>query len=174
MFTVVPKGIYANYCICKLISLLTYKGNTPDEKAFKVPDLEEITAYQYRMPVVVTTLLADESVVAQNLPIPPDTQVDDILELLKNVLHMDDANVELLGLFLRYDDEKDFPIPLDGEDYLGDLVLSDAAPTTVSYTLVIKKKFFVRGEDLSPTDDENYDTITYLQGNRFVCLCQVT
>jgi hypothetical protein len=141
---------------------LSYEGSIQSDQ-LEPPALEEIAAYQSRMPCVVDAVLGDNATkVVENLPISPDMDIDDILDVLSQFLDMNESRSNMLGLFMRDEDSPNFPIPLNSRDFLGDFVLKDS--NAVSFTLIWKRKFYYDQENFQPSGDKLFDRINYLQG----------
>lgn len=129
---------YANFCLHSLEAMLANGDGT----GF-VPSALEILAYKQRPPVLASIYLVDGNTITENLPITPDLQVGNIIDMCTGWLDLKDPRTSTFGLFVydlgEYDDPtiiiessiKNAPFrplirtprPLRNDEYLGDVVV---------------------------------------------------
>jgi len=166
---------YAKYC------LRTLEGMLNSGATGFVPTIDEISAYTQRPPTLATIELVDGSVVADELPVPPDLTAGDVANICANFLEVKDPRISNFGIFV-YDvpGEPDYliqrpedlppspyrdlpltPRPLAATEYLGH-VLVEKVRQRRAFKFVFKRKVFLP-EEAGRSEDPVYDHLIYLQ-----------
>lgn len=162
---------YANFCLRSLES-------TCENNKF-LPSIAEIEAYRDRPPILATLELVDGTIIAEDIPVTPDQNVERILEMTMGWLDLHDERMNTLGIFVYdmgqtrgavdatkapYSNLPRTPRPLRNEDYLGDMVVQKLRQRR-DFRFIVKKKLFMVDE--SPeTDDPNYSRLIFMQAER--------
>jgi hypothetical protein len=96
--TETSKGViqdYAKYAVRALEAMIQH-----GTYGTFLPSVDEITAYSLRPPVLVDIELVDGTVVTENLPVSPDTNVGTLLDMCAKWLDLKDPRTSTFGLFV--------------------------------------------------------------------------
>ena len=163
---------YAKYCSRALDGILESGAS-----GF-VPATDEIEAYAKRPPILATIRLVDGMVLSEDLPITPDLNAGQVVEICANMLELDDERAETFGVFvvdLGHDaalgPDPDAsrshaglprtPKPLRNDDYLGDQVVLWSRKKR-GFQFVFKRKIFLPSQT-GPSEDAMYARLNFLQ-----------
>lgn len=93
-------GQYARYSLRRLEGMLIRGAS-----GF-VPNIDEILAYKERPPVLSTIELVDGTPLTEDLPVPPDLNVEKVLDICTHFLSLQDPRAKHFGIFVQ-DSEED-------------------------------------------------------------------
>ncbi|KAJ8601424.1 hypothetical protein CTAYLR_005941 [Chrysophaeum taylorii] len=161
---------YARYSLHNLEDLLESGASRA------VPSVDEIQAYAERPPVLADILLVDGTILVEDLAVIPSTDCDNICEHCAEILSLRDDRRFHFGIFVYdesgNDDDDDgqacseiirTPSPLQGTDYLGDVVVQKSRQNR-NFRFVYKRKIFLPAHNLhSSTDVMIFQRLVYLQ-----------
>ena len=161
---------FAKYCLRTLEAMLS-----AGDGVGYVPQVEEILAFKERPPILASISLVNGDNLVTDLPVTPDLNVLNILEMCVQWTQLTDSRIDSLGLFVydlgdqretpdtsqSYYDLERTPRPLRNDEFMGDVIVSKARQKR-NFKFVFKKKIFLPAHNYRG-DDPGYDRLLYLQ-----------
>ncbi len=167
-------GNYARYSLRRL------EGIINSGPSGFVPNVDEISAYKERPPILATIELVDGTPLTQDLPITPDLNVGKVLDICNHFMELRDPRMQYFGIFVediedpsvpKWDPNSDdappyaglarTPRPLQNENFVGDVVTVKVRQGQ-PFKFVYKRKLFLKNLD-KPSDDPMWERLIYLQ-----------
>jgi len=145
-----------------------------------VPNVDEISAYKERPPILATIELVDGTPLTEDLPITPDLNVAKVLDICNHFMELQDPRMQYFGVFVEDVDDPDAPKvdpnsadappyaglpksprPLQNDNFMGDVVTIKVRQAQ-KFKFVFKRKIFLKNLD-APGEDAMFERLVYLQ-----------
>eukprot|EP00516_Mucochytrium_quahogii_P004899 CAMPEP_0203750560 /NCGR_PEP_ID=MMETSP0098-20131031/4778_1 /ASSEMBLY_ACC=CAM_ASM_000208 /TAXON_ID=96639 /ORGANISM=" , Strain NY0313808BC1" /LENGTH=1960 /DNA_ID=CAMNT_0050639919 /DNA_START=298 /DNA_END=6177 /DNA_ORIENTATION=+ len=145
-------GNYARFSLCRL------EGMINSGSSGYVPTVEEIQSYNDRPPILAKIELVDGTVLAEQLPVTPDLDVEKVNQICSHVLGLCDPRASTFGIAI------DGKVPLRPVDYIGDEYMKSLR-NNMETRLVFMRNVVLKlpGKDEPSDEDPMYNRLVYLQ-----------
>jgi myosin heavy subunit len=167
-------GNYARYSLRRL------EGIINSGPSGFVPNVDEISAYKERPPILATIELVDSTPLTEDLPITPDLNIGKVLDICNHFMELTDPRMSYFGIFVEdivdpdapklapdsadappYAGLPKTPRPLQSENFMGDVVTVKVRQGQ-PFKFVYKRKVYLKTLD-KPSEDSMWERLIFLQ-----------